>query len=367
MNSQTLLIGGLIIAAGIISLEVGLSVAILEVTAGVIAKNLFGVASLDWIDLLANFGLLGLMFYAGFETDVPLLKKNWKKSLSLGAISYFLPFVVIYLVSRLALGLSNPVSLLMGVGLSATSLAIVYTILKEKGALQKPSSQIMLSGAMIVDILSMISLTVLFEGITLTSIIVLVLVFFSIFILPKLGKLIFSRYHGDVIEFKTRFILIILLGLFVISERIHVHVAVLAFIAGFVFSELIEEHRELEEKLKALIFGFMAPMFFFKAGLSIDLFSLDLSSLQLIVLLGFVVLAAKYFSSFFTAKIFFKGNKPQFAGWLFSFNLTFGIIVASFGLREGMIGQTMYTVILTILLGTAIFSSVMIKLIPHEI
>jgi hypothetical protein len=63
------ILGVLILLASMLSVELGLSVAIIEITLGVVAANFFGVRSTAWIDFLASFAGIVLTFLAGAEVD----------------------------------------------------------------------------------------------------------------------------------------------------------------------------------------------------------------------------------------------------------------------------------------------------------
>lgn len=65
MVLESLIIGLSIIIAGILSIELGVSVAILEIIAGLIVDSYFDISGLTWLDFLSNFGILGIMFIVG--------------------------------------------------------------------------------------------------------------------------------------------------------------------------------------------------------------------------------------------------------------------------------------------------------------
>ncbi len=91
-----LVIGVLVFISSLISLRVGLSVAIIEILLGAIAGNL-GVQPDDWMLYLASFGGILLTFLAGTEIDTKLMKEKFKESFLIGTSSFLLPFVLIFL------------------------------------------------------------------------------------------------------------------------------------------------------------------------------------------------------------------------------------------------------------------------------
>lgn len=95
MITEGLLIGFLIVVFGILSLEIGMSAPVLEIVEGVLGANLFNLTEIPWVDFIANFGILGLMFFAGLEIDREDLKRSAGKSLLIGASAYFIPFTAL--------------------------------------------------------------------------------------------------------------------------------------------------------------------------------------------------------------------------------------------------------------------------------
>ena len=84
LQTESLIVSVLIILAGIGALEIGFSSSILEIVAGVFASNVLNLENLSWLNFLSNLGLLGLMFFAGLETDPELMRKHLYKSLFIG-------------------------------------------------------------------------------------------------------------------------------------------------------------------------------------------------------------------------------------------------------------------------------------------
>ena len=82
-----LIVGLLVFISSLISLKIGLSVAIIEIVLGVIAGNL-GLMPEEWMLYLAGFGGIVLTFLAGAEIDAKLMKERLKESLLIGIPSF---------------------------------------------------------------------------------------------------------------------------------------------------------------------------------------------------------------------------------------------------------------------------------------
>ncbi len=361
MNDEDLLVSLLIFVAGILSLELGISVAIMEILSGILAGNLFRLISSSWIDNLSLFGLLGLMFFAGFDTDVNLLKRNWRSSLAIGTASFGVPFILLSVLGLFWLGVEPREALLLAIGLSTTSVALLYSMMNEKKLVSREDRQLLMSAAMVVDITSIFFLAFVFEGLTIVSL--LFFLFSLVFLaqIPKLGNLLIRRYREDQIEFKIRFVLLILLFLVLLSKKASIHVSLFAFFIGIFFSEFMNEDKELEGKLKSMVFGLMAPIFFFKAGLYVRLASFKWAMLPSIMLLGIVAYLGKYLGTFIVSRKFFPERVARFAGLVFNVRLSFGIIAATFGLESGIVSQETFLSMILIVVGASIATSLLIR------
>jgi len=367
VQTESLIVSLLIIAAGVGALEIGFSSSILEIVAGTFASNFLELGNLPWIDFLSNLGLLGLMFFAGLETDPELMRKHFLKSLFIGFSSYFFPLVSVFYFSHYILGYSFENSLLIGIALSTTSLALVYPLLKEKKLLQHPTGQILLAGAMVVDISSMLTMSFLFEGINAYNILFTVALVLLLLKLPRWGEKLFERYKGNQIEFKTRFIVLVLIALGFLSEQVHINEAVLAFTTGIFFAELFKKDLTIEKKIRALIFGFLAPFFFFKAGYSVKLSTISLKVIFLSAFLGGIAFITKYIGTVYATANLFKGAVYKLAGLFFNMRLTFGIVASLFGLKAGLIDEETYVSLLLIIVITSLISSLISNRMPHEV
>ena len=84
-----LIVGAIVFLASLISIRLGLSVAIIEILIGAFAGNL-GLESQDWMLYLANFGGIILTFLAGTEIDTKMMKEKFKESFLIGFFSFHL-------------------------------------------------------------------------------------------------------------------------------------------------------------------------------------------------------------------------------------------------------------------------------------
>jgi Kef-type K+ transport system membrane component KefB len=98
------LLTGTVLVASTISVEIGLSVALVELFLGVVVGNAFRLDVPSWLAFLGSFAGMLLTFQAGAEVDVPRFNREWRASLSIGLVSLFAPFAVVGTLCYFALG-----------------------------------------------------------------------------------------------------------------------------------------------------------------------------------------------------------------------------------------------------------------------
>src|SRR5919109_2496126 len=97
-------LAGTILAASTVSVEIGVSVALIELFAGVIVGNALSIDVPSWLSFIGSFAGIVLTFLAGAEVDVPQFRREWKASVSIGLISFFGPFAAVGLLAYYGLG-----------------------------------------------------------------------------------------------------------------------------------------------------------------------------------------------------------------------------------------------------------------------
>jgi Kef-type K+ transport system membrane component KefB len=91
--------------ASLISIRLGISVALIEILIGIIAGNFLGIHhTTQWIDFLAMLGSGVLTFLAGAEIDPESLKAHLKPSLAIGILAFAVPFVSVWLIAQFIFG-----------------------------------------------------------------------------------------------------------------------------------------------------------------------------------------------------------------------------------------------------------------------
>jgi Kef-type K+ transport system membrane component KefB len=136
-----------------------------ELLAGVVlGPSLFGwLEPGEIIRLLAEIGIILLLFEVGLETDVRALARSGGRSIVVAVAGFILPFLFGFGIAYRMLGLELLPSLFIGGTLTATSIGITVRVLADLGRQGSPEGRIVLGAAVIDDVLGVILLAVLYE------------------------------------------------------------------------------------------------------------------------------------------------------------------------------------------------------------
>jgi len=201
VDNIPLIIGLLVFLSSLISLRLGISVAIIEILLGAVAGNL-GLGSEDWILYLANFGGIILTFLAGTEIDVNLMREKFKVSFLIGALSFLVPFAGVFIYTYYLADWNLTAALIAGVALSTTSLAVVYSVLVETNLSKTEIGKLIMAATFITDMGTALALSILFTKPTVYTAIFVVVSIIIVILAAKFSHRVFDdpKLKNKVIE-----------------------------------------------------------------------------------------------------------------------------------------------------------------------
>jgi len=345
-------LAAVVLVASMASVELGVTVALLELTLGVIAGNVFDLQSQEWLDFIAAFASIVLTFLAGMEVDTDYMRDRAKATVALGVGSFAGPFIVATLVCYLALDWSGRASLIAGTALSTTSLAVVYAVLVERDLSDTRIGKLLMSATFVTDLCTALALSAIFLEPNLWFPAFLVVSLALIVLLPRIAPWFFGRYGDRVIEPEIKLVFASLLVLMVLADASNGHAVLPAFVLGLMMSRHYEEHREEQRRLRVVAFSFLTPFFFLKGGLNVSLGAV-FANLGLLA----VLLAAKMLPKLGLVYPLARRAAPRHAAFstlLMSTGLTFGTISALFGLNAGIIDGTQFSLLVAVVVLSAV-------------
>ncbi len=341
-----------ILLASMVSIEVGVSVALIELFAGVVVGNAFNLDVPSWLAFIGSFAGIVLTFLAGAEVDVPQFRRDWRASLSIGLVSFFGPFVVVGLLAYYGLDWNRQQAEIAGIALSTTSLAVVYSVLVETGLNRTLLGKRLMAATFVTDFGTAAALAVLFITPTVWIVPFIGVSVLLVVGLPALGPWFFGRYGNRIIEPEIKLVFAALFVLMWLGDRAHSHAVLPAFVLGLAMSSHYHRHRLEQERLRVVAFAFLTPFFFLKGGMSVSAGALW-ANLGILALLFAGKLVPKFVGIYPLARRQ-MGADAAYATLLMSTGLTFGTIASLYGLSAGIIDRTQFSLLIGVVVLSAI-------------
>lgn len=344
----------LALAASVISIRLGVSVALAEILVGVLAGNIFDLSTTAWIDFLATFGSGLLTFLAGAEIDPDSLRRHLKPSLAIGTVAFIIPFLGVWAVAYKAVGWDWQASQIAGIALSTTSVAVVYAVMVETGLNETELGKLILAACFINDFGTVLALGVFFANVNAWLIVFVIVTAVVLWNMSRMTSWMLSHYGHRVSEPEIKFLFLILFLLGGFATMANSEAVLPAYLVGLVVAGTFLRDRTLASRMRSIAFSLLTPFYFIKAGLYVSL-SVVVSGIGLIALLLGLKMATKVISVWPLTRAFrMTSREGTYTTLLMSTGLTFGTISALFGLSNGIIDQRQYTILVTVVIGSAV-------------
>jgi Kef-type K+ transport system membrane component KefB len=378
----------------IIFAKLGLPGLIGEILVGVLIANVAGGAFMtdvlnidvmepnenyEVLEVLAELGVIFLLFSVGLETKVKDLLGSGKAAFLCAVLGVILPFIAGFALI-LALGdYSTNAAMFMGAAMVATSVGITARIIKDMKLMDAKESRIIIAAAVIDDVLGMVVLAIV-QGMAVSDDInmvdlaiiifkavafVLTAIAIAKWVVPKIHDFFDERNRKIVAAGKVPYSfnklvlsIIVCLSMAYLAEYIGLAAIIGAFLAGMMFANYAWEW-ELEHKIEAIT-SFLISFFFVNVGLQVDLSTM--TEVSVLIIAGIVIVLAlltKYIGCGVGARL---GDKTVDKS---SMNIIgvgmmprgeVGIIIAAIGLASGVMSVDLYGVVVLMSVATTIIA-----------
>lgn len=363
----------------------GIPAVIGELAAGLIlGPSVFGIVSPDQtMKLLAEIGIILLLFEVGMDTDIFRLAKTGSKPFVVAGVGFFLPFLFGFMAPYYLFDLSLLASLFIGGTLTATSIGITVRVLSDLKRRSSDEAQIIIGAAVLDDILGVLALAFLYQfsvsgQITVASMVqVAIYIILFMVLAPVAAKLVGAIIdHFDRRAESPGLLLTMVLSLILLFSYLAYLVGAPEIMGGFaagiamgqrfrvsitqrlklpftrtlnrVFSASPELSHRLEEQMRPLIHTF-SPMFFVMVGVSLNLKTVDWSQpfvWQLAAVLMVVAIAGKWVAGFVI-------REPRFVQTVVGLSMIprgeVGLIFAQLGFSNAILNAELYAALLIVI------------------
>ena len=235
------------------------------------------------VTALSDLGLTYLMFLAGTEIDVTIMRKG-HAGLAVGS---WLTSAGLALVVGVILHTSGLVldSVVVALCLTTTALTTLLPILRDAAVLDTSFGPMILSVGAIGEFGPIVAVALLLtqRDARLTALLLALFVFVAVVaallavqVHPPPFVLLLRRHLHSTSQLPVRIAMLLVIVLVYLALKLSLDVLLGAFAAGVVVRLFIrgEDREQVSSKLEAIGFGFLIPIFFVESGITFDLHAL---------------------------------------------------------------------------------------------
>jgi Kef-type K+ transport system membrane component KefB len=353
---------GLAVLSAIIAYHLKISIALVEICVGILAAAVaarMGLMELlgpnqEWLRFLASSGAVLLTFLAGAELDPEVIRTKWKEVSVIGLVGFLAPFLGCSAVAFFLLHWSVKSSLLCGVALSTTSMAVVYAVMLETGLNKTEFGKGILAACFVNDLGTVIALGLLFAPFTYRTLIFVAVMAAALWALPHLTHWLTKLYAYRTAAIRTKWVMLIVFGLGALALWSGSEAVLPAYLIGMVLAEFSSADTFWIRRLRTLTVGLLTPFYFIRAGSLVSLPALVSAPLVFLVLFLSKV-ASKIFGLFPMVSRFRQEHHERwYYTLLMSTGLTFGTISALYGYSHGIIDAGQYSFLVAVVIASAV-------------
>jgi Kef-type K+ transport system membrane component KefB len=317
-----------------------------------------GPSGLGWVkpdlpvSILALVGLAFLLFLSGLEIDVERLRGRILKLTTVGFALSFAIAIILGLGLKAGGFVRSP--LFIAIVLAASSVSVIFPVLKDSNNTGSSFGQLVLASASIAEFGAIILLSLFFSGKGSTSTagtLILVGVFGLVVVLVGVAiagversinvSRVLLRLQDTTAQIRIRAAFVLLIGFTALADQVGLETILGAFAAGVVLSLIDRDdmtHPQFRLKLEAAGFGVFIPVFFVTSGLRFDLHALFASASTVARVPLFLL--AIYLARGLPAIVYVRllGRSRAFiAGVLQATSLTVIVAATQIGLQLGVV------------------------------
>lgn len=385
-------------AAGGLTARIGLPAVLGELLAGVaLGPTFINVWKFPWfavsgpvggsahislaafINVLAEVGVVVLMFLAGLETDISAMKKAFGPAFWAACGGVILPFVGSAVIAH-DLGFAWRESIFIGTILTATSVSITaQTLMNLKQLRSKPGATI-LAAAVIDDVLGLLVLSLVIAAEShmasmhsgssgllsfgWTAVRMVVFFIFAFLLGPRLIRLSFRIARHFMVEHTSLAAALAIGFLFAFLAQYGGGMAAItgSYLAGLFIAASPDAHAEVISEIRSMTNSFFGPLFFASIGLEINAWSLG-GHIGFFFLILMIAILGKVFGCGMGAWLNgFSGRDGLIVGVGMIPRGEVGLITANIGWAAGIVSSEIYSLVIVLVLASTLVTPPLLSL-----
>ena len=255
----------------------------------------------NYLSIISMFGAMFLLFIAGMETDIKLIRLHSKKAIKIATTSLLISFTSLFLYA-----LTIPDNLLvdpdyrylfaafLAITISVSAISVIAKVLIDLNLIRRDFAQLFIAIGMIDETIVWILISIIIglvggyasniEGIFFSFLkVILFLVLGYVF-----GKFLLKyiiTFMQNKIKLRYKYLTLVVITIFIygaIAQTLGLEAVLGAFVAGLVFGQIPHLSDETIDRLESITFAIFAPIFFASAGLQVNI--LEFTDPQILIL-----------------------------------------------------------------------------------
>lgn len=335
------------------------------------------------LEVISLIGAMFLLLITGLETDIRLIKRHARTAMGVSGGGIIITFATGFVLGQnlpdFLLADNNErlvFSLFVATAMSISAIPVIAKVLMDLNLMRRDIGQTIIAAGMSDDTIGWILLSIVAgiasgESVTAGSVLYIVGSVLAFMIVSfTVGRWFVKKvltYVQDEVKSTDRLLTLVVVLTFLwgaITQALNLEAVLGAFVMGIIFGTMPRLPDEVHHKLESIALGVFAPIFFATAGLKVNV--INLMEPTLLIITGIVILIAslgKIAGTYIGAR--FIGGKDHWTSLSFGAGLNargaMEIIIATIGLRLGILSQDMFSIIVVMAMATSLMAPSALK------
>lgn len=341
------------------------------------------------LEVISLLGAMFLLLITGLETDIQLIKRHAKTAISVSfggiSITFITGFFLGQYLPDFLLADSDErlvFSLFVATAMAISAIPVIAKVLMDMNLMRRDIGQTILAAGMSDDTIGWILLSIVAgiaagdavtTGTVLTTVgSVLAFLILSFTIGRWMVRKLLIYVQDEVVSTDRILSLVIILAFFwgAITQLLNLEAILGAFVMGIIFGMMPRLPEDVINKLESLALGIFAPIFFAVAGLKVNIINLFDPTLIVITLIVIAIATLGKVAGTYTGARFI-GKKDHWTSLSFGAGLNargaMEIIIATIGLRLGILSQDMFSIIVVMAMATSLMAPSALKWVLSKV
>ena len=341
------------------------------------------------LEVISLLGAMFLLLITGLETDIQLIKRHARTAVSVSFGGITITFITGFFLGQYLPDflLADPderlvFALFVATAMSISAIPVIAKVLMDMNLMRRDIGQTILAAGMSDDTIGWILLSIVAgiaagDAVTAGTVLTTVASVLAFLVISfTLGRWMVRKlliYVQDEVVSSDRLLSLVIILAFLwgaITQLLNLEAILGAFVMGIIFGMMPRLPEDVIDKLESLALGIFAPVFFAVAGLKVNIINLFDPTLIVITVVVIGVATLGKVAGTYTGARFF-GKKDHWTSLSFGAGLNargaMEIIIATIGLRLGILSQDMFSIVVVMAIATSLMAPVALRWVLSKV